>query len=131
MTANGTSRISGNVRLDSAKWAKRTLIRSLSCVLAARQAHSEHRALARLTRHRDVAAHHLTEAPTDHQAESRAAVLARVPRNPNEALALRFFRVGEASPPVWYQSRRSLQRSPFLYLHSSHSRSAQSPEYVW
>src|SRR5262245_59577678 len=54
-----------------------------------------------------------------------------VTRNPNEALALRSFRAGEASPPVWYQSHRSRRRSPFLHLHSSHSRSAQSLEYAW
>ena len=42
-----------------------------------RQADREGRALTRLTRHRDVAAHHLAEAPTDHEAKPRAAVLAR------------------------------------------------------
>jgi hypothetical protein len=44
---------------------------------APRQAHSEHRALARLARHGDVAAHHLAELSADHQAEPRAAVFAR------------------------------------------------------
>src|SRR5215831_13668990 len=44
---------------------------------ATRQAHSEHRALTRLARHRDVAAHHLAKPPTDHEAEARAAILAR------------------------------------------------------
>jgi hypothetical protein len=37
------------------------------CLLrnAARQPHGEHRTLAHLARHRDVAAHHLTEAPAN------------------------------------------------------------------
>src|SRR5215475_5084224 len=41
------------------------------------QMHGEHRTLARLARHRDVAAHHLAELSADHEAETRAAVLAR------------------------------------------------------
>jgi len=44
---------------------------------AARQAHSEHRALARLARHGDVATHHLTELSADHEPKARAAILAR------------------------------------------------------
>src|SRR5215510_15585668 len=39
--------------------------------------------------------------------------LLAVMRNPNAALALRSFRAGEAFPPVWYQSHRGQQRSPF------------------
>src|SRR5262249_39208412 len=41
------------------------------------QAHGEHRALARLARYRDVAAHHLAELSAYHEAKARAAVLAR------------------------------------------------------
>src|SRR6516165_1938036 len=39
---------------------------------AARQAHREHRALARLARHRHVAAHHARELAGDGKAEPRA-----------------------------------------------------------
>ena len=38
---------------------------------------------------------------------TRAAALAPMTGNPNEALAPRSFRAVAASPPVWYQSRRS------------------------
>ena len=54
-------------------------------VLAARQAHGEHRALARLARHRYVAAHHARELAGDGKAEPRPAdgfVLAPLARNP-------------------------------------------------
>src|SRR5262245_41381690 len=44
---------------------------------ATRQAHGEHGTFARLTRHRDVAAHHLAELSADHEPKARAAVLAR------------------------------------------------------
>ena len=44
---------------------------------ASRQAHGEHRALARLALDRDITAHHLTEPPANHEPKARAAVLAR------------------------------------------------------
>jgi hypothetical protein len=40
---------------------------------AGRQAHGEHRTLARLARHRYVAAHHARELPGDGKAKPRAA----------------------------------------------------------
>src|SRR5262249_3443833 len=43
------------------------------CVLAARQAHREHRALARLARHRHIAAHHAGKLAREGKAEPRAA----------------------------------------------------------
>src|SRR5262249_47192163 len=44
---------------------------------AIRQAHSEHRALAWLARHGDVATHHLAELSADHQTKPSATVFAR------------------------------------------------------
>src|SRR5262245_29111780 len=52
---------------------KRTLIRSLSCVLAARQAHRECRTLSRLARHGHVATHHARELAGDGKAQPGAA----------------------------------------------------------
>src|SRR6516162_9300558 len=43
------------------------------CIFATRQAHRERRALARLARHRHVAAHHARELAGDGKAEARAA----------------------------------------------------------
>src|SRR5262245_44366254 len=62
-----------DVKTNSAKWAKRTLIRSLSCVLAAGQTHRKDRTLARLARHGHVAAHHARELARERKAEPRAA----------------------------------------------------------
>ena len=62
--------------------ARRSLdlrVHSAECVArrlafgAARQAHSEHRTLARLTRRRDVAAHHARDLAGDGEAQARAA----------------------------------------------------------
>src|SRR5262249_56742878 len=47
------------------------------CVLATRKAHREHRAFARLPRHRYVAAHHARELAGDGKAEPRPAELLR------------------------------------------------------
>src|SRR6516225_9363292 len=44
-----------------------------SCAIAARQAHREHRTLARLARHRHVAAHHARELAREGKAEPRPA----------------------------------------------------------
>jgi hypothetical protein len=45
--------------------------------LAPRQAHSKHRALARLARHRHIATHHARELAREGKAEPRPAVAAR------------------------------------------------------
>src|SRR5262245_49542136 len=55
----------------------RRLFWSKLAIAARRQAHREHRALARLARHRDVAAHHARELARDGKAETGAAVAAR------------------------------------------------------
>jgi hypothetical protein len=58
----------------------RTLISVLQprlCSHVAGQAHREHRALARLARHRHVAAHHARELPRERKAESGSAVASR------------------------------------------------------
>src|SRR5262249_9307455 len=47
--------------------------RDLLVVRAARQAHREHRAFARLARHRHIAAHHARELAREGKAEPRAA----------------------------------------------------------
>jgi hypothetical protein len=52
---------------------KRTLIRSLSCVLAAGQAHRKDRTFTRLARHGHVTAHHARELPGDGKPEPRPA----------------------------------------------------------
>src|SRR5215469_48798 len=71
---------------DRASLARAPLVRSLYgsfCLWlwlgcrAARQSHREHRALARLARHRHIAAHHARELAGDGKAEPGAAVAAR------------------------------------------------------
>src|SRR5262245_46010101 len=75
MLSRSTSRF-WSPPFDGSSRTRNNISLSWSGCRAARQAHGEHRALPGSLA-TDVAAHHLTEPPTGHQAESRATVLTR------------------------------------------------------